>query len=300
MKKFLLILPIVFLSCLTFAQNCARVVSGITVANEDGSYTTTVVYNSDGNKHVYVDFYCNDVLIPGKSFCEDFSCAANCTVTKSYTFSCSGTPLVKFTPYTGNCGGGTQCGPVQIRVPVPGPLPVNLSSFLVGRTGADVSLNWKTEIEMNVVNFEVQRSYDNASFKTIATVAGTVNGASSKSYSYVDNSNTSKSHSFYRLKIVKQGEISYSDIKTVKGLAAKADFVIFPNPSVGNAKITISDLSEPTRIQLLDNSGRLVKTLMLNNTNTVDLNGLQKGAYMVRIIGSVSGNTETRKLTVIK
>ena len=83
-------------------------------------------------------------------------------------------------------------------------------------------------------------------------------------------------------------------------MAAKADFVIFPNPSVGNAKITISDLSEPTRIQLLDNSGRLVKTLMLNNTNTVELNGLQKGAYMVRIIGSVSGNTETRKLTVIK
>ncbi len=38
---------------------------------------------------------------------------------------------------------------------------------------------------------------------------------------------------------------------------------------------------------------------MLNNTNTVELNGLQKGAYMVRIIGSISGNTEIRKLTVI-
>ncbi len=75
--------------------------------------------------------------------------------------------------------------------------------------------------------------------------------------------------------------------------------LIYPNPSVGNAKITISNLSEPTRIQLLDNSGRLVKSLMLNNTNTVELNGLVKGAYMVRIIGSVSGNTEVKKLTVI-
>ncbi len=299
MKIFLLILPIVFLSCLSFAQNCARVVSGNTVANADGSYTTTVVYNSDGNKHVYVDFYCNGVLIPGKSFCEAFSCGANCTTTKSYTFTCSGTPLVKFTPYTGNCGGGTQCGPVQIGIPVPGPLPVDLSSFLAGRMGSAVSLSWKTEIEMHAINFEVQRSYDNESFKTIATVASAVNGTSTKSYSYVDNSNTSNSLSFYRLKIVKQSEVSYSDIKTVKGLAGKADFVIFPNPSVGNARITISDLTEPARIQLLDNSGRLVKSIMLNNTNSFELTGLQKGSYMVRIIGSTSGNSEIRKLTVI-
>lgn len=180
-----------------------------------------------------------------------------------------------------------------------GALPVNLSSFLVGRTGSDVALNWKTEIEMNAVNFEVQRSYDNSSFKTIGNVAGILNGASTKSYSFIDKSNTSKALSFYRLKIVKQGEITYSDIKTVKGLASKAEFVIFPNPSIGNARVTISDISEPTRVQLLDNSGRLVKTMMLNNTNTVELNGLSKGSYMVRIIGSVTGNTEIRKLTVI-
>jgi hypothetical protein len=38
---------------------------------------------------------------------------------------------------------------------------------------------------------------------------------------------------------------------------------------------------------------------MLNNSNTVELNGMQKGTYLVRIIGSVSGHTEIRKLTVI-
>ena len=201
-------------------------------------------------------------------------------------------------------GKGTPCIQQDTKyvidfLPESGPLPVNISSFLVGRTGNSVSLNWKTEIEMSG-NFEIQRSFDNATFQTIATVAGAVNGGSTKSYSYVDNTNSSKSMSFYKLKIVKQsGEISYSDIKTVKGLAGKTEFVIFPNPSVGNARITISDLSEPTRIQVLDNSGRLVKSLMLNNTNSVELNGLLKGAYLVRIIGSVSGNTEVRKLTVI-
>jgi hypothetical protein len=182
-----------------------------------------------------------------------------------------------------------------------GPQPVNISSFLVGRTGGtSVSLNWKTELEMTANSFEVQRSFDNTSFKTIATLAGTGNNASNQSYSYVDNSNNSKTMSFYRIKIVKQsGEVSYSNIKTVKGLASKLDFSVFPNPSVGTAKVTISDVSEPTRVQLIDNSGRVVKTLMLNNTNSVELNGLQKGSYMVKIIGSVSGNTEVRKLNVI-
>ncbi len=141
------------------------------------------------------------------------------------------------------------------EVPEGGPLPVNLSSFLAGRTGTSVSLSWKTEIEINAVNFEVQRSNDNTSFKTIGTVAVNTNGTSSKSFSYVDNSNTSASISYYRLKIVKQAEITYSDIKTVKGFAGRASISIYPNPSVGNAKITISDISEPTRVQLLDNSG---------------------------------------------
>jgi|GEM_PF-6509930 len=201
-------------------------------------------------------------------------------------------------------GKGTPCIQQNTKyiidiLPEGGPLPVSISSFLVGRTGNSVSLNWKTEIEMSG-NFEVQRSFDNASFQTIATVAGAISGGSTKSYTYVDNSNTSKSMSFYRLKVVKQsGEISYSDIKTVKGLLGKMEFVIFPNPSVGNARITISDLSEPTRVQVLDNSGRLVKSLMLNNTNSVELNGLVKGSYLVKIIGSVSGNSEVRKLAVI-
>lgn len=189
--------------------------------------------------------------------------------------------------------------PKNCEVPEGGPLPVNVTSFLVGRTGASVLLNWKIESGATVTNFEVERSYDNSSFKTIATVAGSIT-ASTNSYTYTDNSNTAKTMSFYRLRIVKQsGEVSYSDIKTVKGLLSQAGFTIYPNPSVGNAKVTISDVSEPTRVQLIDNSGRIVKTLMLNNSNSVDLNGLQKGSYMIKIIGTISGNSEIKKLSVI-
>jgi len=186
--------------------------------------------------------------------------------------------------------------PKECEVPEGGPLPVNVTSFLAGRIGSAVSLEWKTEAGTGNLNFEVQRSADNTSFKTIANVTGTT----ANSYAFTDNSNTAKTMSFYRIKIVNQsGDISYSNIRTVKGMASSVDFSVFPNPSAGNAKITVSDVSEPTRVQLIDNSGRVVKTLMLNNSNTVDLYGLQKGSYMVKIIGSVSGNSEVKKLNVI-
>lgn len=66
--------------------------------------------------------------------------------------------------------------------------------------------------------------------------------------------------SFFRIKMIdKDGSISFTPVKSVKGNYAKTDFTIFPNPSFGNAKITVTDLSEPTNVQVLDNSGRLIK-----------------------------------------
>jgi hypothetical protein len=126
-----------------------------------------------------------------------------------------------------------------------------------------------------------------------------VNGSSTKCYSYVDDKNNSESVSFYRLKIVKQSEVSYSDIKPVKGVSAKAGLVLFPNPVLNSSNFTISGLKEPAKVQLLDNSGRVIKSILLNGTNTIELNGIQKGTYMVKITGSLSGNTEMKKLTVI-
>lgn len=185
-------------------------------------------------------------------------------------------------------------------LPSGGPLPLSLGDFLLQRASANVNVAWKTEQEINTNRFEIQRSFDNANFQTVATVAASGNSNVVKSYSFVDKSNTSKDVSFYRLKLVSNtGMVAYSNIKTVKGLLAKTDFTVFPNPSFGSAKVSISDLSEPTNVQVLDNAGRLIKTVNLTNTNSLDINNLQKGAYIIKITGTVSGQSSVRKLTVI-
>ena len=83
-------------------------------------------------------------------------------------------------------------------------------------------------------------------------------------------------------------------------MGASVDFTVFPNPAVRNAKIAITDISEPTDVQVIDNVGRVVKSITINNSNTVELNNLQVGVYRVRLVNKTSGGAVTKSLTVIQ
>jgi hypothetical protein len=208
--------------------------------------------------------------------------------------------LTVYLTYPGGATGGTG-GSVVCNVPDAGPLPVILSGFGVQRNkDNNVSATWQTQQEINSSRFEIERSYDNISFQKIGSVLAAGSSHLLTTYTFSDNSNTSRNASIYRIKMIdKDGAFAYTETKSVKGSGAKSDFIIFPNPGHGNAKITISDLSETTEVQLLDVTGRLVKSVILNYAGTTEVNNLQKGTYFVRTIGKVTGETNVKKLSVI-
>jgi len=238
--------------------------------------TFTIIGKTCNGGNTYVDYCISDNNLPP---------AAHITV---------------FLTYPDGAIGGTT-GSVICNVPSSGPMPVILSGFGIQRNNDNnVSATWQTEQEMGSSRFEIERAYDNASFQKIGSVLAAGSSNSLKTYTFSDNSNTSKNVSFYRIKMIdKDGLFVYTETKTVKGSSAKSDFIIFPNPSYGNAKITISDLSEPTEVQLLDVTGRLVKSVILYNTSTTEINNLKAGSYFVRITGKVTGETNVKKLSVI-
>lgn len=179
-----------------------------------------------------------------------------------------------------------------------GPLPVVLSNFYTARKNNSVVLNWKTETETNVAKFEIQKKVG-SDFETVAYVNAN-NSANGGTYTYTDI-NSSSSITEYRLKIVdKSGNIRFSDIRSVKGVHSTNDFTIYPNPSNGITKIMISDISDPISINLIDNSGRVVKTINSTSSSTLEINGLQKGIYLVRLVNQTSGETVIKKLIVNK
>jgi hypothetical protein len=208
--------------------------------------------------------------------------------------------ITVFLTYPGGATGGTS-GSVICNVPSSGSLPVILSGFEAKRNSDNsVSATWQTQQEINSSSFEIERAYDNNNFEKIGRIQAAGNSSSSKTYTFSDNSNINKGVSFYRIKMIdKDGAFTYTETKTVKGSSAKFDFAIFPNPSHGSTNVTINGLNEPTEVQLLDVSGRLVKSLTLNNTSTTQLNNLEKGSYFVRVTGKVTGVTSVKKLSVI-
>ena len=192
---------------------------------------------------------------------------------------------------TGQPNSGFAC-----FVPGGGPLPIKIISFNAKRNGNAVTLNWTSESEINAKEYVIERNSGNG-FVAIGTVAA-LNRETGSSYAFTDNNN-SKTVSQYRLKLVdKDANFKLSDIKAVKGTAAVSDFTVFPNPSMGNAKVSITDIAEATTVDVIDNAGRVLKTIELQNKNTVEVNNLQKGIYLIRITNKVTGDAVTKKLTV--
>ena len=183
------------------------------------------------------------------------------------------------------------------RVPEGGVNPVKLSGFFVSRKNATVAISWKSESEINSKEYIIQRKTGSV-WVDIATLAS-ANSANGSTYTYSDN-NSSKALSQYRLKMVDiDASFTNSEIRIVKGNGTAADFTVFPNPSSGNAKVSISDISESTNVQLIDNSGRVLKNVSMNNSSSIDFTNIQKGMYLIRIINKNSGESLTKKLTVV-
>ena len=184
--------------------------------------------------------------------------------------------------------------------PEAGPTPVVLSSFNAERNGTSVNLTWKTEQELNSRGYEIQRSSDNINFETIGIVASkSANSSIAQYYSFTDNTNSFSEMSYYRLKMVDLDEtFTYSYVRTVKGSGFKSEIVLFPNPASSNEKITIGNISEPSKIMVFDNTGRLIQQTSTTSTS-IDLNNLQKGNYFVKILGQQSGSSTVKKLSVI-
>lgn len=296
MKKILLFSAILILSINAYC-GCPSVVATIFHSGTTANDYTLAVYLTKNSE----TFHIQDFI-----YCDGAQIATGCNTFKEngtlyIQFYCAGAPTARVDVYTQACGSNSKlCATLKAVAPVIGEgLPVVISDFSLQRSSNNVIITWQTQQEVNSDRFEVERSFDNESFELVGTVPSHGNSTRVNNYSYSVNTNTGNP-SFFRIKLVdKDGSISFTPIKSIKGNNLKADYAIFPNPSLGNAKITITDLNEPAIVQVLDNSGRLIKSFSLVRSNTVGVDNLQQGTYIIRITGKVSNETTVRKLTVI-
>ena len=168
---------------------------------------------------------------------------------------------------------------------------------------AKVYTYWKTNPEINVKRFVVQRMLSNeSSFKDVATVPS----QSASGYSYVEldysaiDPNNYKGVSFYRLMMLSYtNDTTYSDTVAVGNKAGEYSFMIWPNPAPGMFHISIGKTLPVKAIVIWNAIGQRLREEYTNGRSIIDVNGLIPGTYFVGVVLTTNYIIETKKVVVI-
>lgn len=114
-------------------------------------------------------------------------------------------------------------------------LPASITNVKAYQKGNGIQVDWTALNEINMKQYEVQRSADGIVFNTVATVVAVNNGASLNNYSATDAQPLS-GNNFYRIKAVdKNGAVKYTAIVKVAITNGVPSITIQPNPVVNRS-----------------------------------------------------------------
>jgi Secretion system C-terminal sorting domain len=185
-------------------------------------------------------------------------------------------------------------------------LPVRLISFQAQNNITDVATKWEVTNEVDLNNYQVERSFDNKNFDKIATITANNNsGNGISTYTYKDYSlfNNDAPVIYYRLKINdRDGKFYYSQIVSIrnkKGASLVVDNLT--NPVKNNLSFTLASKNAGTvQIQLVDINGKVYATRSVQVTagsnttiNMPEAVALAQGIYLLKI--SNAGETTVTK-----
>ena len=147
-------------------------------------------------------------------------------------------------------------------------LPVTFTSIKAYRQDKNVNVEWKVENEMNIKQYEVEKSTDGIHFATIAIQAATANGGSSAVYLATD-AKLVFGYNYYRIKSMDMnGKALYTNIVKVFVGSTKRDITIHPNP-ITDGIIHLQLVNQPGGrygIRLLNKLGQVIQSRQIEHT----------------------------------
>ena len=154
-------------------------------------------------------------------------------------------------------------------------------------------LTWATAEEINTSYFEIERSSDGRSFKTVGITAAYGFGG----HQYNFETSMENAVNYYRLKIVdRDGHFTNSQIIKLQLPVKSSSFVILSNPVAGNLRIeTYNEKLKGTQGLLVDNTGKRVYSFLITGGKQhLDVSFLPNGIYLL-----VEGG-ETHRFTIMQ
>lgn len=161
-------------------------------------------------------------------------------------------------------------------------LPVKWLAVNAKEINNQVQVTWKISDEINVRDYQVERSPDGTAFTGIATVQPGSNGAAEKQYEATDK-RPLKGNNFYRIRQADMdGRYSYSKTVLVQ-LGDGGSFTLLPNPATD--AITIRNSQAIQQLQCFNSSGILVYSAKPSgNLHTIAVSSWVAGIYYIKMI----------------
>jgi hypothetical protein len=177
-------------------------------------------------------------------------------------------------------------------------LPVKYTSFAAKSSGKMSLLKWTIAEQINVKQYEIERSMDGVIWNGI----GLVNATNNFDYSYNDE-NPNDGINYYRIKAVDfTGSFNVSETRQVSFSSLKGFISIVPNPSKTDTKIYLPKNFNANSILVYDVRGKVIfeKTVELANTFiTLNTSDFKQGIYLVNVLNK-DGEVLSDKLIITK
>lgn len=171
-------------------------------------------------------------------------------------------------------------------------LPVDITLFTGKlKNDNDVQLQWQTENEINVKEYQLQSSDDGINFKPAATIVAN----NAVVYNYTDAAvQWIKAAKYYRLKILdNDSRFKYSPIIRINKVNSTA-VTVYPNPA--SSYIIAAAATKVQQIKITDAAGKLVLQYKGTPGNRYNIARLSKGLYTLQIF--LANELVTQKLLV--
>ncbi len=135
-------------------------------------------------------------------------------------------------PYVAKGTGFTSFG--FFGVTSSNPVPVAFVNVRVAQKQNGIQVDFGNAVELDVINYVIERSNDGRTFTTAATLPARTNNGSLNSYTYTD-ANFVSGNNFYRIKATERsGRMVYSAVVKVNTNGIKQGITVYPNPVRGN------------------------------------------------------------------
>ena len=170
------------------------------------------------------------------------------------------------------------------------PLPIELVDFKVLLKSGLVSVEWKTESELNNDFFTVEKTRDGETLEDVVKVKGAGTTSQPKSYSVLDYG-TSHGKWYYRLKQTDfDGKVSYSKLLAIE-VPDYLSWKVYPNPSNGSEfsiGLSSGDLGKTAYIKVHDLNGKEMFQMVSENLSSTEVRievpqKLSPGLYIVSL-----------------